>query len=116
MVSIHDSQSKDTWCMMFGIKLSRLSSGLDLAPLCCAVCVLQLLLPLRHWPHLTCERMQEEMSSLSRREAVTQGALSSATARADAAEKRVSQLEKEADGLAREVGMLQVRDRQERVD
>lgn len=48
------------------------------------------------------------MSSLSRKEAGTQGALMAATARADAAEKRVSQLEKEADGLAREVGMLQV--------
>jgi chromosome condensin MukBEF ATPase and DNA-binding subunit MukB len=48
------------------------------------------------------------MSSLSRREAGTQGALASASSRAEAAEKRVSQLEKEADGLAREVGMLQV--------
>eukprot|EP00967_Tisochrysis_lutea_P050053 scaffold61449_cov17-Tisochrysis_lutea.AAC.1 len=49
------------------------------------------------------------MSALARKEASLQGALSSASMRAEAAEKRVGQLEKEADGLAREVGVLQVR-------
>jgi len=54
------------------------------------------------------------MSALARKEASLQGALASASARAEAAEKRVGQLEKEADGLAREVGVLQVSARQRR--
>lgn len=51
---------------------------------------------------------QEELSALAKSEAAAQSALTAATSRAEGAERRVTQLEKEADVLAQEVGLLQV--------
>ena len=70
-------------------------------------------MPLVSHPHGLCSLalhnlQQEELSALSKKEAAAQGALTATTSRAEGAERRITQLEKEADGLAQEVGLLQV--------
>jgi predicted nucleic acid-binding Zn-ribbon protein len=52
--------------------------------------------------------VQEEVDKAARSESDARTRLAAALARAEAAEKKVEQLEREADGLAKEVGMLQV--------
>lgn len=52
--------------------------------------------------------LQEELERLQRSEAAARAEAEAATTRATAAEARVASLEREADGLARDVATLQV--------